>query len=215
MSKNWLTGELQKEERAKQAAHSITALQVLTKVRVWHLGLIVFTVNIGMYTLSFWLPQMVKSFSSGYSNQSVGWMVMIPHVAGLIGMVLISRSSDRKMERRLHAAIPATLQARRWSAWCNAFGGVDDRAASDCSSGDVQRVWTYPLAAERVFVRICGGIGACLGEYDFEHSGICGAVHYGMDQPKNRESAARIISCRDFSVCGGRPCSGAAEESEE
>ena len=107
--KNWLTGELQKEERAKQAAHSITALQVLTKVRVWHLGLIVFTVNIGVYTLSFWLPQMVKSFSSGYSNQSVGWMVMIPHVAGLIGMVLISRSSDRKMERRLHAAIPATF----------------------------------------------------------------------------------------------------------
>jgi ACS family tartrate transporter-like MFS transporter len=36
-------------------------------------------------------------------------MVMIPHVAGLIGMVLISRSSDRKMERRLHAAIPATF----------------------------------------------------------------------------------------------------------
>ena len=32
---------------------------------------------------------------------------MLPHLAGLIGMALISRSSDRKLERRFHTAIPA------------------------------------------------------------------------------------------------------------
>src|SRR5258707_13249003 len=32
---------------------------------------------------------------------------MIPYAAGLVAMVFISRSSDKRLERRLHAAIPA------------------------------------------------------------------------------------------------------------
>jgi MFS transporter, ACS family, tartrate transporter len=32
---------------------------------------------------------------------------MIPYLAGLVGMILISRSSDRRLERRYHVAIPA------------------------------------------------------------------------------------------------------------
>jgi ACS family tartrate transporter-like MFS transporter len=75
--------------------------------RVWHLGLIGFTLNIGMYAISFWMPQLVKSVSSGYSNSLIGLLVMIPHLVGLPVMVLMSRSSDRKQERRYHAAIPA------------------------------------------------------------------------------------------------------------
>jgi ACS family tartrate transporter-like MFS transporter len=31
---------------------------------------------------------------------------MVPHLAGLMAMILVSRSSDRRMERRFHAAIP-------------------------------------------------------------------------------------------------------------
>src|SRR5215471_8318860 len=34
---------------------------------------------------------------------------MVPHVAGLVAMVLVSRSSDRKLERRFHVAIPALI----------------------------------------------------------------------------------------------------------
>jgi ACS family tartrate transporter-like MFS transporter len=33
--------------------------------------------------------------------------VMIPNLAGLAGMILVSRNSDRTLERRRHAAIPA------------------------------------------------------------------------------------------------------------
>ena len=32
---------------------------------------------------------------------------MIPYLVGLVGMILVSRSSDRRLERKYHAAIPA------------------------------------------------------------------------------------------------------------
>ena len=34
---------------------------------------------------------------------------MIPYLVGLLAMVLVSRSSDRRMERKYHAAIPAEV----------------------------------------------------------------------------------------------------------
>lgn len=40
----------------------------------------------------------VKSLSN-YSNTVVGILVMIPHLTGLVVMIVVSRSTDRKMER--------------------------------------------------------------------------------------------------------------------
>lgn len=107
--KNWIHEELQREEQQRQATQPISATRALANVRVWHLACIGFTLNIAIYTLSFWLPQLVKSLSSGYSNSVVGLLVMIPYLVGLLAMVLVSRSSDRKMERKYHAAIPAIV----------------------------------------------------------------------------------------------------------
>src|SRR6267378_7620258 len=80
--------------------------QALLNSRVWHLGSIGFTLNFGMYGMNFWMPQLVKSLSSGASNSLIGLLLMIPHLVGLPVMVMVSRSSDRKQERRYHAAIP-------------------------------------------------------------------------------------------------------------
>jgi len=105
--KAWIAAELASEEREKLANHNISALQALMNKRIWHLGLIGFTLNTGMYTMNFWMPKLVKSLSAGYSNSLIGLLVMIPHLVGLPVMVLVSRSSDRRQERRYHAAIPA------------------------------------------------------------------------------------------------------------
>ncbi len=105
--KDWIAAELAREEQDKLANHKISALQALMNRRVWHLGLIGFTLNIGMYGMIYWMPQLVKSLSSGTSNSLIGILVMIPHLVGLPVMVMVSRSSDRKQERRYHAAIPA------------------------------------------------------------------------------------------------------------
>jgi MFS transporter, ACS family, tartrate transporter len=107
--RRWITEELDQEERQKRGTHKISAVEALTNGRVWHLACIGFTLNIGMYSLSFWMPQFVKSLSSLYSNTTIGFLVMIPYFVGLLTMVLVSRSSDRKMERKYHAAIPAVI----------------------------------------------------------------------------------------------------------
>jgi len=105
--KNWIAEELASEEREKLASHKISAVQALMNRRIWHLGLIGFTLNTAMYGMNYWMPQLVKSLSSGISNSLIGLLLITPHLVGLPVMVMVSRSSDRKQERRFHAAIPA------------------------------------------------------------------------------------------------------------
>jgi sugar phosphate permease len=105
--KQWLGKELAHEEQQKVEQRQFSTLQALTSGRVWHLVAIYFGMLAGLYSLNFWAPQLVKSLSSGFSNSFIGFLVMIPSLVGLAAMILISRSSDRTLERRYHVAIPA------------------------------------------------------------------------------------------------------------
>lgn len=107
--KDWIQAELSREERQKLEQHRYSVLQALVSGRVWHLVSVYFALMIGQYTLQSWTPQLVKSLSSLYSNSFVGFLVTIPNLAGLAAMILVSRSSDRKLERRYHVAIPAIV----------------------------------------------------------------------------------------------------------
>jgi MFS transporter, ACS family, tartrate transporter len=109
--KAWIQADLLQEQKQKLDAHKFSALQAMTDGRVWCLSLIHFGMLSGLYTLSFWVPSLVKSFSNRYSNTVVGFLLMIPHLVGLVGMILISRSSDRLLERRYHVAVLAVLGA--------------------------------------------------------------------------------------------------------
>jgi len=107
--KEWITAELKREELQKLQSHHMSAVQALTNRRVWQLGLTALAWDIGLYWMSFWMPQVLKSLSGMYSNTLVGFLVVIPQLVGLVGMVLVSRSSDRSLERRFHTAIPAIV----------------------------------------------------------------------------------------------------------
>jgi predicted MFS family arabinose efflux permease len=107
--KEWIRADLLHEEQRKLEHRQYSALQAMTSGRVWRLAPIHFGMLIGLYTLSFWVPQLVKSFSTRYSNSAVGFLLMIPHLVGLLGMIILSRSSDRRLERRYHAAVPAII----------------------------------------------------------------------------------------------------------
>jgi MFS transporter, ACS family, tartrate transporter len=109
--RDWITTELSREEREKLTTGRITAGQALMHGRVWHLTAIYFAALLGFYSMIFWMPQLVKSLSSQYSNTTVGLLVMIPYLVGLPVMILIGRSSDRRLERRYHAAIPLIIAA--------------------------------------------------------------------------------------------------------
>jgi len=109
--KDWITAELSGEEQQKQASRQITVAQALGDARVWHLSAISFTALLGMFAMVFWMPQLIKAFSSRYSNTTVGLLVMIPYLVALPVMTLVARSSDRRRERRYHTAIPLMIAA--------------------------------------------------------------------------------------------------------
>jgi len=112
--KDWIIAELAREHEKKLGEHQISVAQTFTHLRVWHLASIQFTFLIGLYSLSFWMPLVIKSLSSHYSNTVVGFLAVLPQLAGLAAMVLVSRSSDRHLERRYHAAIAALAGATGW-----------------------------------------------------------------------------------------------------
>jgi ACS family tartrate transporter-like MFS transporter len=78
---------------------------------VWYLVLVYFGLMVGLWTLNSWGPQLVKSLSSQYSNSVVGLLLTIPNLLALAVMVAVARSSDRRLERRYHIAIPALVGA--------------------------------------------------------------------------------------------------------
>ena len=112
--KDWIICELSRERERKLQQHQISLTETFTHLRVWHLLSIQFTYLIGLYSLSFWMPQVIKSLSSYYSNTVVGFLAVIPQLVGLVSMVLVSCSSDRRLERRYHAAIPALAGGMGW-----------------------------------------------------------------------------------------------------
>jgi nitrate/nitrite transporter NarK len=109
--RDWITAELSREEREKQSTGRVTTGKALMYGRVWHLTAIYFAALLGFYSMIFWMPQLLKRLSSQYSNTTVGLLVMIPYLVGLPVMILVGRSSDRRLERRYHAAIPLMIGA--------------------------------------------------------------------------------------------------------
>jgi ACS family tartrate transporter-like MFS transporter len=73
---------------------------------VWQLCVLYFSIIISFYGVAFWLPQVVKSFSS-LSNSAVAGVSALPYLAASLLMVIIANHSDRTGERRWHVAGPA------------------------------------------------------------------------------------------------------------
>jgi MFS transporter, ACS family, tartrate transporter len=110
--KAWIASELNREDREKLGAQSLSVARTLVNPRVWHLAFIGFAHGFATYTFNFWLPQIMKSSSAKLSNTAVGLLVLIPNLVGLVAMIFASRHSDRTLERRWHMAA------------FSAFGGI-------------------------------------------------------------------------------------------
>jgi len=90
------------QDAATQARLPLRA--VFTSARVWQLALVYFLFVMGLYGVSFWLPQLVKN--SGVADVArIGLLTAIPYGVAAVVMVLAARHSDRRGERRWHAAL--------------------------------------------------------------------------------------------------------------
>ncbi len=110
---------LSEEERALLAANiaaensskeEASVFTVLSSGRVWLMAMIYFSLVVGLYGVSFWLPTIIKAMGIA-DPLEVGLMSAIPYGAAMIVMLLVARNADRLRERRWHIAIPALLGA--------------------------------------------------------------------------------------------------------
>jgi MFS family permease len=93
-----LTKNIEDEETTKHQAKLSDAFR---SGKVWVLSAIYFTLMIGLYGIAFWLPTIIKAFGLK-TYLGVGLITAIPYGFATVGMILLSRSSDRTGERRLH-----------------------------------------------------------------------------------------------------------------
>lgn len=83
--------------------HSFSAAVRLP--RVWLLTLIHFCAISSNTTIGFWVPTIIQGFGVR-SAIKIGALSAVPYIGAMIGMITVSRHSDRTLERRFHAAIP-------------------------------------------------------------------------------------------------------------
>ena len=102
----WLSDRLRDDHQEAGRPHTLRA--ALASGRVWRLALLYFTLVIGLYGISFWLPQILRGLST-WSLFAVGAASAIPYCVAAAGMVLVGRHSDRTHERRWHVAGPALI----------------------------------------------------------------------------------------------------------
>lgn len=107
----WLTVEqrrtLQSDLSATTPAHSGKAHSIFdaftSQPRVYGWSLAYFLLMLGNYVLNFWIPTVLASRGIGLNR--LGWLTALPYCAGIISMILWSRHSDRRRERRMHLTI--------------------------------------------------------------------------------------------------------------
>lgn len=76
-------------------------LKMLSDTQIWVLIFVYFTCAVASYSFTFWLPSMIKNF--GIEDVArIGWWSALPYAFGGAGVLLITRSSDRRRERRWH-----------------------------------------------------------------------------------------------------------------
>lgn len=109
--KDWLLQELERDQKATPHVKHLSTLKAMVDPKVLYLSFIYFVYQTGSLGVGYWMPQIVKGFSSLLTNTEVGLIVMVPYVVATIVMVFWSRNSDRTRERRYHAAIPLLLSA--------------------------------------------------------------------------------------------------------
>ena len=104
--RTWLQDRLQSEAMAK-SGHGVGLWRSILSPQIIVLTVAYCFMAYGVYAISFFLPLIVKSL--GLSNSAIGYVLVLPNICGSVGMILVSRSSDRTAERVWHTVLPVAL----------------------------------------------------------------------------------------------------------
>ena len=107
--RGWLSGRIAEEKAVRVRASDMSVWQALLNPRVLALSVVYFGAVACNYGVGFFLPTIVKGF--GLTNTMTGFVTAIPYIVGALGMIWYSRRSDRRLERRGHAAVALAIAA--------------------------------------------------------------------------------------------------------
>ena len=119
-----LIRRIREERESLPAARHLSAWKALANPMVLYLSFIYFLSQAGAFGIGYWLPQILKSLSAGFSLGQIGWLSAAPYLAAMVGLVVWGRLSDRFSERKWMAAAPLLLAA----AGLYVAGQTDDPA---------------------------------------------------------------------------------------
>jgi D-galactonate transporter len=95
---------------SKAGHHRGKLAAALTDPKTYVLAFVYFCCACAVYTVTFWLPTMIKGLGIAQIG-TIGWYTAVPYVFGALGVLVISRSSDRFKERRWHVGGALVLGA--------------------------------------------------------------------------------------------------------
>ena len=179
--KESLTATLAAESAYRRANYPPSVLSALADARTLSLSLCYFGIEIGLYGVIFWVPQLLEK--SGVAVARVGYVVAIPYGIAAAGMVWWCRHSDRMRERVRHLAAAALVGflglaasawlsassvafAAEWSVVAITFGALGTLAV-------LPVFWTLPMAvlsgagaaAAIALINSFGNLGGFAGPY--------------------------------------------------
>lgn len=177
--KNWLLGELQKEEQQKSASGRIRMLDAYRHPETALLMAVFFLVVAGNQALLFFLPSITENMTS----LSVAWrttIAVLPYLCSMAGILLNGFSSDRTGERRWHTAVPILITAAALGCAILAGDHLALVIALFCLAGFsfqayLPPFWTFPTAylgksaaaAAIGSINSFGNLGGFVGPYLF------------------------------------------------
>jgi len=103
--RNWIVNELQAELEAKKKKRNFSMMEAFGERRILILVFAYLLAMTGYLGNVYWIPTFVKRVS-GFSNQTVTSLLMIPALMGVLGMLINGWHSDKTNERHWHTAVP-------------------------------------------------------------------------------------------------------------
>ncbi|RRV10129.1 MFS transporter [Pseudomonas sp. v388] len=107
--RDWLVAELERDRQSRKNVKSLSVYKTMTNPKVLYLSFIYFVYQCGSLGVGYWMPQIIKSFSESLTHTQIGLIAMLPYIVATAAMILWSRSSDKRNERKLHSAIPLLI----------------------------------------------------------------------------------------------------------
>ncbi|MBS0347608.1 MAG: MFS transporter [Proteobacteria bacterium] len=107
--KDWLESELARDRSSRKNVKHLSIAQAIRNGKVLYLAFIYFVYQCGSLGIGYWMPQIIKGLSKSLTTSEIGLVAMVPYIVATLAMIVWSKSSDLRNERKFHTAIPLAV----------------------------------------------------------------------------------------------------------